>query len=386
MIIARIDPTPPLSPGRTIPPERGAPTTLRSATTPTTPVILLTGCLPVQLSLSTGQVAQWSVKAYPLSVSAPPVVAPANGAAVLLSTNAGGFFSVHAVVGLQTYDWFVRFIELEVIRPDPGGMETDGMPDMSPHRIGMVAVMAFFGCSARIRLRGSDEQPSCYNDVTPGILQDMFWIQDQTLYGAFCRRGTNQIKGYLFEPIPRAASPNIDAGDEEKFPFYDAKVEPENGPLRRVKFDDMPGIVIPVLYNPAIGFQKDFDPNWAKDPAYLLLRKVGGYVSFRSAVGAKCKQAPNTYVVGGAIQWNLIFNQRIKEIPPQAYDGGFFSIDFKDYLAVSTPPNGTVLGNPAVQIFPGPMDACAAGVETFGPEATKTTKQYQWHQRSGVLI
>ena len=25
-------------------------------------------------------------------------------------------------------------------------------------------------------------------------------------------------------------------------------------------------------------------------------------------------------------------------------------------------------------------------IETFGPEATKTTKQYQWQQRSGVLI
>lgn len=388
MILATVQPTRPLViAGRILEPAaRINATHLRSATNPTSPVVLLRGCGRISLSLSTLQAAQWSVRAYPLSVSAPPAIAPVAGFVATLSSDAIGFFSVHADVNGQIFDWFVRFIDLKVLQPGPSNLVTDTNPGVNSHRKGYVALIAAFDCTVDVSLRGSDEQPSCYSDITCGILQNLSWVQGQTLYGIYCARGTNAIKGYLFEPIPKAASPNVDAGDEDKFPLYDATEAPSTGSLRRLNFWDGPGIVTPLLYSPQGGAIVEFPSGWEKDENCLVLRKVEGSVSFRSGIAAKCKAAPHSYVVGGCVQWDLIFNQNIREIPPKDFPAQGYLPDPTQYLVPSPQPNGTALGNPSVEILAMPVDARVAGFETFGPEATKTTKISVWQAQGGTLI
>jgi hypothetical protein len=386
MIIATINPTPPLSAHRDVPADRAGATQLRSATNPTSPVILLRGCLPIHLSLSTGQPAQWSVRAFPLSASAAPAIGPAQGIAATLSTDAVGFFGVQAIAGTQTYDWFVRFINLQVIAPGPGDIRTDSAPGLSHGNwYGRVSVLASYECAVRILLSGSHEQPSCYDAITLGVLQNMSWTQDQTLFGVYCPRGGTNVNGHLFEPIPSVASPNLDCGDPEKYPFYDSEATPSDGPSRLLKFDDAPGIVVPVLYKPNTPIGTDFNAAWAHDNDYLVLRKVAGSVSFVSAIGAKSKHAPHSYVVGGAVRWSLTLNQMIKEIPAKDFAVSFGALKLPSYLGASAPPNGTHLPTQSFESFAPPQDAQAAGIETFGPEATITTKIYRWVPRHGTL-
>jgi hypothetical protein len=390
MILASVLPTLPLTPGdrRLEPAERTIPYPLRSLTNPTSMVVLLRGCGPIRLRLSTGQSASWSVKAYHFSLSAPPVIAPGIGFVAELSSDAIGFFSVHAaVMGGQTYNWFVRFINLTVIRPGNSALETDNQPNMTLSEIaGHFALGAGIDFTVSVVLRGSDEQSSCYDDVTCGVLQNMSWVRGQTLYGTYCSRGTNDIRGRLFEPIPRAASPNIDAGDPEKYPLYDARETPSSGSLRRINISDEPGIVTPFLYNPAYGWVDDFESSWITNKDFLVLRKIEGTVSFRSAIVAKCKGAPHSYVVGAWIDWELTFNQHIKEIPQADFPQHIVHLDAGKYLGASMQPNGTILKNPSVTILARPLDAYTAGLESFGPEATKTTKKYDWQAGGGMLL
>jgi hypothetical protein len=410
MIIGTVRPTAPLSKERAAESaERAISATLPPATNPREPVVLLCGCDRPSLSLKTGEGALWSVSPYnisdpyraspkasisdsrPRSVSDPGKLSTGFS----ISSDYMGLFKVQAAVpGRTTYEWFVRFIDLQIT----GHKETtDTKPKMNLHdeKDGYVAICAHFNCAVDIRLRGSDDQPGCYDFIKCGILQNMDWIEGETCYGVYSGLGSRLTKGHLFEPVPRAPSPNVDCGQEDLFPFYESQENPKIGAFRHLTFWDGPGILVPIFYDlntnegltpENVKYLIDKSAAFKYSRHVFVLREVAGQVSFRSAISAKSSYAPNSYVVRGVIHWDFVLNQRINEILMTEYSNGTVNGEsINKYLANSAQPNGTQLNAKPFQMFSAPLDACEAGLETFGPKstATKTTKVCRWekHER-----
>jgi len=395
MITASIVPTRPLRAGIQPQGERKIPTRLRDGlkATAADPVVLPRGCTPIDLRVNVhgSPRVRWAVQ--PLASNQPglaPLLFPPVSLTSQLTTNAVGLYRVTAFAmkpggAEDEHHWHVRFIDL-CVPTDPYDIDEDPFTFKYDDRAHLFVGGAAFGFEVRIQLSGAADAPSQYDKITTGILQNL--CQQETdpgckpLQGLYYRIDDDILKmGCLIEPVPNIASPHLDSdAGNDAFPFMNsghATVKPSGGQSRCIALGDEPGVTLP----PYIDLSGSLDrkqwygnmPNTSSKTCYALCGFVG-HLTFCSAVAAFSIEAPFCFVVFEKYDFSMNVNAKVDEKTLLQAQRRPMADPHSIGLPMSTPC--FVLTSYLTLLSP--CDAKLAGMETYGPTATKGGSIYTW--------
>lgn len=277
-----------------------------------------------------------------------------EGPANQLSTNAVGDYVVsvgYYVPGAQTTiertRLFLRFVSGTL---SIDSYDEDNAPEPTLQGATRVTFIGWFSFEATVRLSSSAAL------VRVGVIQNITEDAMHELYGVYsCRSGGFGIQEKrLFEAYPAQTCPFVDCSED--LPFYDITTRGAAGLVRTLELMDGPGLVTPSSYDPRNSNSAVFDPRACR------LTGAGGCNSFRSAIVAVSRHLPTTYMVLGWLDWELVLNHKVVLVP----DKSRFGLRIAKHE--TTGREGTFFL--AQRVLRLPKEACAAGIETYGPTAT----------------
>lgn len=304
------------------------------------PVILVRGCLDVELSVETnppGKPVKWKVKPNENSESA-PTITPAEGQKAKLKTDKTGSFSVIATLGSSKVVWNVVFVWVKVDVASTTVTTRDNK--YAPSGTGGVKSGGFsagnyaWESKVDVKLKGGGTDGSIGIDkIEVHVLQN--GVTD-TLTGHYDGGGTasETVTGGL--PVVDSTA---NSSDSPYSPFITnpvaGKITPnQTDKDRRVWTGDSPAGGFPVTHSGK------------------KLKSISGVNGFRTAVAATSTEAPTEIVVHADIKWTADYSGDINAAGVYSPNGAKTTSDAK-YALISEATGG--------------QDAFDAGMETFPP-------------------
>lgn len=323
------------------------------------PVVLVRGCLDVQLEAVTvppNLPVQWFVKPNENDGDAPTITPTEGGKKATLKTDKTGSFSVIAAVGVTKVVWNVVFVWVNVDTATSIKTTRDNYHDLGVQGgwqsfqsgdfvLGKLTWEAQVDATV---IGGGKDKKLGIDRVRLGVLQN--GVAD-TLSGIY-------TKGGSLREAPFGGLPVVDSnGDADSHPMLSmaisATVKPDNtGPKRTIWTADSPGGVFPV---------------WHRDNKQFL-SSVSGIMGFEAAVASLSADAPNAFCVHAKMAWHADFAAKI------VYSGN-------PPVGKYTPNGATTVTDAEFSLISeasGGQDAGVAGFETFEPRWNNGRDYTHW--------
>lgn len=347
------------------------------------PLVVVRGCSAIQLQAATNAQAQinWSLKAcgqpsVNLQSVKGPALSSSTGKVNSLTTDAVGDYCVTAsYTDPSSHQEIQSAIYLRFVGAQVTFTESSSNPlRCSCRSLTQAGFEAGFEFKADVKLFGGGQDGmGGVDSVQIKVIQNLMGA----LRGVY-RQGQSEEKGKsgkLTEGYHQAGPPYIDCGDEEEIPFYNsAPVTNPTAPVRKIEFWDGPGLTIAPFFDPST--KEAVEEGERSDSTYTLIGTEGEN-QFVAAVVAYSKHLKHTYVVLAKMHWKLNVTSS--------------AVQVKGFKCTCTPQSGSGTSKVKEEILSLPLEASAAGIETYGPTAVSGGEdsdnedetdysKYQWQQ------